>query len=221
MMLKLPKLLAPEALAALRQQIDAAQLVDGAVSGKASLKNNLVSAQGNPGLEQATQTVIQALSEQADFKAYSVPKQVTVVFNRYETGMFYRNHMDAALMGGLRRQPLRSDLSFTLFLSEPSEYGGGELVLESPFGTLRLKEPAGTVVIYPSNMLHRVETVTQGARVSAIGWIQSMFRDQAQRQILFDLYELRNDLVGTFPDSPYQERIDRIQENLVRLWAEV
>lgn len=220
-MLKLPGVLAPDALAALRRQLDAAQLVDGTVSGKATLKKNLVSAQGNPGLEQPTQTVIQALSLQPDFKAYAVPKQVTVVFNRYDAGMFYRTHMDAALMGGLRRQPLRADLSFTLFLSEPGDYGGGELVLESPFGEVSLKEPAGTVVVYPSSMLHRVETVSQGARVAAIGWVHSMFRDQAQRQLLFDLYELRRDLVGAFPDSPYQERVDRIQENLVRLWAEV
>lgn len=220
-MLKLPGLLAPDRLTELRRQIEAAELIEGAVSGKASLKRNRVSAQGNPGLEQATQTVVQALSAQPAFGAYAVPKQVTVVFNRYDAGMFYKSHMDAALMGGMRRQPLRSDLSFTLFVSAPEDYGGGELVLESPFGPLSLKEPAGTVVIYPSTMLHRVETVSDGVRLAAIGWIQSMFRDQAQRQLLFDLYALRRDLVGAFPDSPYQERIDRIRENLVRLWAEV
>ena len=221
MLIKFPQVLNSGELAEVRRQIDAARLSDGAISGKASLKKNLQSAQGNPGLEKPTQTIIQALTTQPDFKAYSVPKQITVVFNRYETGMYYKNHMDAALMGGLRRQPLRSDLSFTLFLSEPSEYGGGDLVLQSAWGDVRVKEPAGTAFVYPSNMIHRVETVTDGVRLAAIGWVQSMFRDQAQRELLMDLHYLRRDIVRAAPDSPQQERIDRIMENLMRLWAEV
>lgn len=221
MMLKLPQVLTPDVLANVRQQLEAARLQDGTISGKASLKRNLQSAQGNPGLEQPTQIVIQALTTQPDFKAFAVPKQITVVFNRYDTGMYYKNHMDAALMGGLRRQPLRSDLSFTLFLSDPADYGGGELVLQSPWGEVRCKEPAGSAVVYPSNMIHRVESVTEGYRIAAIGWVQSMFRDQAQRDILFDLHQLRRDIAAAAPDSPQQERMDRIMENLMRLWAEV
>lgn len=221
MLLKLPQVLASDALAEVRRQVEDAQLSDGAISGKASLKRNLQSAQGNPGLEKPTQTIIQALTSQPDFKAYAVPKQITVVFNRYETGMYYKNHMDAALMGGLRRQPLRSDLSFTLFLSEPSEYGGGDLVMQTAWGELRVREPAGAAIVYPSNMIHRVEAVTEGVRLAAIGWVQSMFRDQAQRELLMDLHHLRRDIVRAAPDSPQQERIDRIMENLTRLWAEV
>ena len=221
MMLKLRNALSPEDLAQIRKDLAATQMQDGAVSGKASLKNNLQSPHGNPAMQKATQAIVQALSRQPEFTAYAVPKQMTVVFNRYDVGMHYKTHMDAALMGGLNRQPLRSDLSFTLFLSEPTEYGGGDLVLESPWGEVRVKEPAGTAFVYPSNMLHRVENVTEGSRMAAIGWVQSMFRDQAQREILFDIFKLRADLVSQYPDSEYQERVDRIRENLVRAWAEV
>ena len=221
MMLTLRNALSPDDLARIRKDLAATQMQDGAVSGKASLKRNLQSPHGNPAMQKATQAVVQALGRQPEFAAYAVPKQMTVVFNRYDEGMHYKTHMDAALMGGLNRQPLRSDLSFTLFLSEPSEYGGGDLVLESPWGEVRVEAPAGTAFVYPSNMLHRVETVTEGSRLAAIGWVQSMFRDQVQREILLDVYKLRADLVSQFPDSDYQERVDRIRENLVRAWAEV
>ena len=129
--------------------------------------------------------------------------------------------MDAALIGGMSRQPLRSDVSFTLFLNAPEEYEGGELVVENPAAELRFKEAAGSAVVYPSNMLHHVEEVTRGQRLAAVGWIQSLVRDPGQRQLLYDLEQVRHDIVEALPDSAYQERLDRIKENLVRSWAEV
>ena len=113
MLLTFQSVLTPSELAEIRTLLGSAQWLDGALSGKATLKQNLQTAQGNPGLEKATQKVVQCLMSRDGFKAYAVPRQVTVVFNRYDQGMFYKDHMDAALMGGLHRQPLRSDISFT------------------------------------------------------------------------------------------------------------
>lgn len=221
MILKLPQVLKPDEVAALRASLERSDLVDGAVSGKASLKNNLQSNRGNPGLEQATQAVARAMMTREDVLSYAAPRQVTLIFNCYSQGMFYKNHMDSALMGGMQRQPLRSDLSFTVFLSDPETYQGGALVMESEQGAIAIKEPAGDAVLYPSNMIHRVETVAGGVRWAAVGWIQSLFRDPAERAILFDIYKLRGEIGKIAPDSPLQEQADRIRENLIRRWADV
>lgn len=221
MILRLPQVLRPEEAVALRGTLEQGEMIDGTVSGKSSLKNNLQSTQGNPGMEQATQAVLRALMGREDVQSYAAPRQITMVFNRYDAGMFYKNHMDAALMGGMQRQPLRTDLSFTLFLSEPTSYQGGELVVETANGELALKGGAGDAVLYPSNMIHRVETITGGSRWAAVGWIQSLFRDPEQRAILFDIYKLRGEIGKIAPDSRLQEQTDRIRENLVRRWAEV
>ena len=220
-MLKLHDALLPSDLAELRHILAKSQLIQGAASGKASLKNNLQSAQGNPGLERATQKVVGALMNRRQFTSYTLPRQVTLMFNRYDVGMFYKSHMDAALMGGLNRQPLRADVSFTLFLNDPADYDGGELVIQNPGGALRFKETAGTVVVYPANMLHNVEEVTRGHRLAAVGWAQSMVREASRRELLYDLDQVRHDIVSELPDSLHQERLDRIKENLVRAWAEV
>lgn len=221
MLLKLQNALLPEDLAAVRSAVESAQLVDGSVSGKATLKQNLQSAQGNPGLQEATGRVVRSLASRKEFQAYALPRQFNVVFNRYDTGMHYKAHMDAALMGTGDRQPMRSDISFTLFLSEPTEYEGGELVVSSPLGEIRAKDAAGNAVVYPANMLHRVEPVTGGVRLAAIGWIQSVLRHGYQREIMFEIERLRWDISRDHPDSDYQERVDRIKENLMRSWVEV
>lgn len=221
MLLKLHNALSPQDLAAIRMALDSVQFVDGAVSGKGSLKNNLQSAQGNPGLQEATRKIVGAITSRQEFQAYALPRQVNMIFNRYESGMFYKTHMDAALMGGADRQPMRSDISFTLFISEPTEYEGGELVIQTPLGEIRAKDAAGNAVVYPSNMLHQVEPVTGGARVAAVGWVQSLMRHSYQREMLFDIERLRLDIARDHPDSAYQERVDRIKENLMRAWAEL
>lgn len=221
MFLTLHNALPPQDLAEIRRILEATQFIDGAASGKASLKHNLQSPQGNPGLEQATHKILGTISGRAEFQAFALPRQITLIFNRYDSGMFYKTHMDSALMGGLGRQPLRADLSFTLFLSEPNEYEGGELVVQSPLGEIRVKEAAGNALVYPSNMLHRVEPVTSGVRLAAVGWIQSLLRDHGQRDLMFDLEQLRQDIQREHPDSSFQERLDRIKENLMRAWAEL
>jgi PKHD-type hydroxylase len=124
-------------------------------------------------------------------------------------------------MGGIRNQPMRADLAFTVFLTDPRAYEGGEFVLQSPYGEQRIKEEAGNAIVYPANMLHRVDPVTSGSRWAAVGWIQSMVRDDACREILAEVMALREQAVAAFPDSELQERFDHVHGNLVRLWAEV
>ena len=221
MLLKLHGVLSPAEVAEVRRIVEAATFVDGAVSGKATLKKNLQAARGTEEFTAAIQKVVGALTANGEFKNYAVPKQVTLEFNRYDPGMFYKNHMDAPLMGGIRNQPMRADLAFTVFLTDPRTYDGGEFVLQTPYGEQRIKETAGNAIVYPANMIHRVEPVTSGTRWAAVGWIQSMVRDDARREILAEIMALREKVVAAFPDSELQERFDRLHGNLVRLWAEV
>jgi PKHD-type hydroxylase len=220
-LLKLENVLDQTQVADVRRIVEAATYVDGSVSGKATLKKNLQAARGTEEFNAAIQKVVGALMARSEFKDYAVPKQISLEFNRYDPGMFYKNHMDAPLMGGVRSQPIRSDLSFTVFLTDPSTYDGGEFVLQTPYGEQRVKEAAGNAIVYPSSMIHRVDPVQSGTRWAAVGWIQSMLRDPAQREILYEISRLREMAVTAFPDSEMQERFDRVQGNLMRLWAEV
>ncbi len=220
-MLKLEGVLDAAQIAEVRRIVEAAKFIDGAVSGKATLKKNLQVERGAPQFDAAIRIVVGALMAREDFKTYAMPKQLTLEFNRYDPGMFYKAHMDAALMGGVRGQPMRTDLSFTVYLTDPDSYRGGEFILETPYGQERIKEKAGSVIVYPSTMLHWVEPVEEGSRLSAVGWIQSMLRDESQRQIMHEIDALRSHTVKAFPDSDMQERFDHLQSNLMRYWAEV
>lgn len=221
MYLRLENTLAPEAVAEVRRIVAAARFVDGTVSGRADLKKNLQAERSTPEFDRAIKKVIAALMRREDFKTYAAPKQITLEFNRYDPGMYYRDHMDSALMGGVRAQPMRADLSFTVFLTDPAEYRGGEFVLRTAFGEHRIKEPAGNAIVYPSTMLHRVEPIEDGTRWAAIGWIQSMLRSESQREIVYEIRQLRDSVLAVADDAALRERFDRLQSNLVRLWAEV
>lgn len=220
-MLRLEGLLNSAQIAEVRGIVEKAHFIDGAVSGKASLKKNLQVERKGPEFDAAIRIIVGALMAREDFKNYALPKQITLEFNRYDPGMYYKAHMDSALMGGVRGQPMRTDLSFTVYLTDPSTYKGGEFVLQTPFGQERVREPAGNAIIYPSNMLHWVEPVEDGSRWAAIGWIQSMLRDESQRQIMREIDSLRALVIKSFPDSEMQERFDRLHSNLLRYWAEV
>ncbi|MFQ5775501.1 MAG: Fe2+-dependent dioxygenase [Kiloniellaceae bacterium] len=221
MLLRLKRVLEESQVAEVRRIVESAKFVDGAVSGKPTLKRNLQADRATPEFDAAIKMVVSALMARPEFKNYALPKQITLEFNRYDPGMYYKTHMDAALMGGVRGQPIRADLSFTVFLTDPAAYRGGEFVLHTPYREERIKEPAGNAIVYPSNMLHRVEPVEEGTRWAAIGWIQSMLRTEAQRQIVHEIEALRAMVVAAFPDSEMQERFDRLHSNLLRYWAEV
>lgn len=145
------------------------------------------------------------------------PKALTpLVFSRYGGGQAYGSHVDNPLMGGIR-----TDVSFTLFLAEPEAYDGGELVIESPSGEDAVKLPAGHMVVYPSTALHRVEPVTRGERVAAVGWAQSHIRDAAQRELLFDLETARRRLFDRLGKTEDLDLLAKSAANLVRMWAEM
>src|SRR6185503_3098922 len=144
------------------------------------------------------------------------PKALTsMMFSRYEGGMQYGSHVDDALMQGMR-----TDVSFTLFLSDPASYDGGELVIETSAGEQPFKLPAGSMIVYPSTTLHRVAPVERGTRVAAVGWARSFVRNAEQREILFDLETARRDLFEREGKSGAFDLLSKCGTNLLRLWAD-
>lgn len=144
------------------------------------------------------------------------PKALTsVMFSAYEPGMHYGSHVDDALMQGQR-----TDVSFTLFLSEPGSYDGGELVIESASGEDAVKLAAGSLVAYPSTTLHRVALVTRGTRLAAVGWARSLIRDAAQREMLFDLDTARRQMFAREGKSAEYDLVSKSLANLMRMWVE-
>jgi PKHD-type hydroxylase len=144
------------------------------------------------------------------------PKQVgTVLINRYDVDMEYGVHTDAAFMNGIR-----NDLSFTLFLSKPSDYEGGELVLHYPHQMVSYKPAKGSVVFYPTGVMHKVEKVTRGSRVACVGWIESQIRHEAQREILRELMFVQKNYFGRCGHDFLAELFLKNIANLHRHWGE-
>jgi len=144
------------------------------------------------------------------------PKALTpILFSRYEPGMRYGSHVDDPLMQGLR-----TDVSFTLFLSDPESYDGGELVIEGASGEDAVKLVAGSLIAYPSTALHRVAEVTRGERLAAVGWARSYVRDGAQRELLFELDTARRQLFAREGKTAEYDLISKSLANLLRMWVE-
>lgn len=144
------------------------------------------------------------------------PKALTsVMFSRYESGMQYGSHVDDALMQGMR-----TDVSFTLFLSDPESYDGGELVIESASGEDAVKLAAGSLVAYPSTALHHVAPVTRGERLAAVGWARSFVRDGAEREMLFDLDTARRQMFARDGKTAEYDLVSKSLANLLRMWVE-
>jgi len=139
----------------------------------------------------------------------------SLMFSAYEGGMGYGSHVDDALMQGMR-----TDVSFTLFLSDPESYDGGELVIESASGEEAVKLAAGSMVAYPSAALHHVAEVTRGTRLAAVGWARSFVRDAAQREMLFDLDTARRQLFAREGKSAEYDLVSKSLANLMRMWVE-
>ena len=144
------------------------------------------------------------------------PKTLTsILFSAYEPGMHYGSHVDDALMQGVR-----TDVSFTLFLSEPARYDGGELVIESAAGEDAVKLEAGSLVAYPSTAQHHVAEVTRGTRLAAVGWARSYIRDGARRELLFDLDTARRQMFARDGKSADYDLVSKSLANLLRMWVE-
>lgn len=150
------------------------------------------------------------------FMSAAQPSKIhSPLFSRYTPGMSYGTHMDNALMG-----EMRSDLSLTLFLSDPSDYDGGELVIDFSTGERSIKLPAGSAVLYPTTALHRVAEVTRGQRLAAVTWMRSLVRDPAAREILLDLKTARDRLSKQLGKTPEVDLISKTYTNLLRRWIE-
>jgi len=186
----------------------------------ALVKNNLQADPRAPGVRALQKRLESLLRANALFELAARPRAIApLLFSRTATGMAYGSHVDDAVMG--REQALRSDVSFTLFLSAPGEYEGGELVIESSAGEQAFKPEAGSLVLYPSSSLHRVEPVHAGSRLVAVSWVQSLVRDPAQRELLFTLDSARRALFAREGKSPEFDQISLCVANLLRMWAEL
>ena len=207
-------------LAALLETLAGGVYVDGVLtSGWASrlVKHNEQLGAG-PAAERAQEQVTAALSSNPVFAAAVLPRRFAPpLFARYTSGMAFGVHMDNAVMGP---DKMRSDVSVTLFLSEPDDYDGGELVMETSAGEVAYKLPAGAAVTYPSTMLHRVNAVTRGTREVAVTWAQSLVRGADQRELLFDLERVGRTLFERDGKSPEFDLLNKSTANLRRMWVE-
>ncbi len=189
----------------------------------ARVKNNLQLPELHPLALQLGDKILDALGKSAQFRAAALPlKVVPPLFNRYAGGQSYGCHIDGSIrpVAG-SSQSVRTDLSATLFLSDPADYDGGELAIEDIFGHRSEKLAAGDLLLYPATSLHRVMPVTRGARLASFFWIQSMVRDNEQRALLYELDSIIQKLGGA-GSAQHEEavRLAGIYHNLLRFWAD-
>lgn len=208
-----------DGLTAIRNVLSQASFADGTSTAgwhAAKVKKNLQATH-----DAAAQRIQQALIRHPLFRSAAQPsKWRTPMFSRYLPGMSYGRHVDDAMMGSVNA--IRTDLAITVFLSDPSTYDGGELVIESNTGEISYKLDAGQAIVYPATTLHRVAEVTRGERLAAVLWVQSLVRDAGRREILFDLDNTRRSLWDKAGKSqtPEFETLAKTYANLLRMWAE-
>jgi PKHD-type hydroxylase len=225
MLLQIPDVLSDEQVAQVRRRLDEADWVDGRVTAghqSARVKDNRQLPEDHPVSREVGELIMAALGRNPLFLSAALPLRVfPPLFNRYEGGQSFGNHVDNAIRHASNGSRLRTDLSATLFLSEPEEYDGGELVVEDTYGVHAVKLQAGHMVLYPSMSLHRVTRVTRGARVSSFFWVQSMVREDGERTLLFDLDTAIQRLTVDLPDHPAAVQLTAVYHNLLRRWADL
>jgi len=226
MLLTIPDLLSAEQVHHCRSLLDAADWVDGrATAGfQGSLvKHNQQLAEDAPAALALGDLIVAALERHPLFISAVLPLHVyPPLFNRYQGGQQFGEHIDNALrlVPGSRHK-IRTDVSATLFLSEPDEYDGGELLIEDTYGMHSVKLPAGHLIVYPAASLHRVSAVTRGARLASFFWVQSMIRDDTQRTLLFDLDGAIQRLHQDHADARALLQLTGSYHNLLRMWSEL
>jgi PKHD-type hydroxylase len=226
MLLQIPQVLSQAEAASFLGTLDEADWVDGrATAGPQSMraKRNMQLPEDSPAAAELGGRILAALEKNPLFIAGALPRSVfPPLFNRYEGGQAFGAHVDNSIrqVTGTPHR-IRTDLSATLFLTEPESYEGGELLVEDTYGVHSVKLPAGDLVLYPSTSLHHVRPVTRGARICSFFWIQSMIRDDGQRTLLFDLDMAIQRVVQGDPDHPSAVQLTGVYHNLLRRWAEV
>jgi PKHD-type hydroxylase len=227
MLVAIPRALDAQQLHAVRSRLEAAgdAWVDGRVSAGyqgAPVKFNDQIDERAAVAAECQGIILGALERHPRFISAVLPNEVyPPMFNRYGVGMSFGAHVD----GSVRIQPhtgrkLRTDVSATLFLSEPDEYDGGELVVHDAYGAHRVKLAAGDMVVYPATSLHEVTAITRGRRLASFFWVQSLLRDDAQRAMLFDLDNAIQRLNQTGADAQARRGLVGVYHNLMRQWSD-
>jgi PKHD-type hydroxylase len=226
MLLQIPEVLNSEQVAGCRKVLEAANWVDGRVTAghqSARAKDNLQLPADHEDAKKLGDVVLAALESNPMFMAAALPLKVfPPLFNRYQEGQSFGNHVDNAIrqVTGTPHR-VRTDLSATLFFSGPDEYDGGELVVEDTYGVHSVKLPAGHLILYPASSLHHVRPITRGVRTASFFWIQSMVRDDGERTLLFDLDMSIQRLLTDVPEHPAIVELTSLYHNLLRRWADV
>jgi len=223
MLIQIPKLLSQQQLTSIQNILSDVEFVDGKLSaGKMakSVKLNQEIATSDPVLNQLNTIVMNTLIKDSLYIAATLPSKVaTPFYAKYTKGMAYGDHIDDPIMGA-QGQTYRSDISITIFLNSPSDYDGGELVINNHLGQQDIKLDAGDAIIYPSSSIHHVNEVTRGERLVAVTWVQSMVRSSEQRSLLFELGKCRDQSISENVSSELSTRINNNYANLLRMWAD-
>ena len=221
MIVRIPDVLSTDEVGQLQDVLTVAEFVDGKLTAgwyAKQVKHN----QQLPGkvAKDIREQISSALQRHPLFQAVVRPKRIhSILVSRYGEGMSYGRHADNALMGSGGSQ-WRSDVSFTIFLNSPDQYDGGELVMEEVDDERAYRLEAGSAIAYPSSTLHRVDPVTKGIRLVAVGWVQSWVRDPANREILFELDTVRRSLFAQHGKTNEFDLLSKNISNLLRQWAE-
>lgn len=226
MLLHVPGVFTREEAARIRDALEQAEWGDGkATAGyqSARAKHNLQLPQDHPLAQEIATAMLQRLWSNPLFMSAALPHKVfPPLFNCYTGGGNFGFHIDNAVrdsQGG--RERIRTDLSSTLFFSDPEDYDGGELVIQDTYGEQRVKLPAGDLVLYPGTSLHKVEPVTRGARYASFFWTQSLVREDSQRSLLFQMDQALQKLTRDVPEHPALIELTGSYHNLLRRWVEV
>jgi PKHD-type hydroxylase len=224
MLLPLKNVLTRDQLLGAREILARAAFRDGKLSAgmvASRVKHNLEANRESKEISQVDNLVMGSLVRHPDYRAGALPLRVAAPFYaRYQPGMRYGDHVDDPVMGA-DGALYRTDVSITIFLNEPDEYDGGELVVRGNFGDQRVKMPAGDAVMYPSSSLHHVAEVTRGERLVAVTWVQSLIRDPAQRELLYELNRVREKMLADSSETEEAVIVNRAYVNLVRMWGDV
>jgi PKHD-type hydroxylase len=227
MLIAIPDVLTKEQVAECRKTLSSAEWVDGKITAgaqSAQAKYNLQVPESAPQARQLGEIILRALGSNPTFNAAALPFRVfPPLFNRYDEGMTFHPHVDNAIRYVTQaNMRLRTDISVTLFLSDPSEYGGGELVLEDTYGTHSVKLPAGHMVLYPGTSLHHVTPIKYGSRWASFFWVQSMVKDDGQRRELFELDRAIMETRAALGDTNHAVvALTGAYHNLLRRWSEL
>lgn len=224
MLMLIPQVLNLAAIQAIQARLGTAEFIAGRLSAGAlaqRVKHNQEMAIGDTEGDLLGRSILGALMQHPQFQAAALPKSISMPFlARYVPGDYYGNHVDDPVMGTAHGR-YRADVAVTVFLNAPEHYQGGELTIRTPFGGQTVKGEAGSAVVYPASSLHQVAPVTAGQRLVAVAWVQSLIRDPAKRELLYELYTAKTALLETQPDTELTASIHRTYSNLLRMWAEV